>query len=111
MIDLEGHFQAVDEATQYLTYLIYQLGNSYDGLSNQSVEIENLANAIDALIFSNEKLKEQRGNLESYRKMLQNINSKTDEEAIRDQQIKKEQQAKLASSRKTSVNSNQNRTK
>jgi hypothetical protein len=105
MIDLEGHFQVVDEAAQYLTYLIYQLGNSYDGLSTQSIEIENLANAIDALIFSNEKLKEQRIKLESYKKSLQNINSKSDDEAIREHQIKKEQQAKLESSRKTSVNS------
>ena len=79
MIDLEGHLRAVDEASQYLTYMISLLGGSYDELSTQKVDIENLANALDGMIFANEKLKEQKIKLESYRKELQSINSKPDE--------------------------------
>ena len=75
-IDQQGHLTIIEDATQYLTYLINQLGNSYDVLSTQKVDINDLANALDSMIFANDKLKQQKVKLESYRKELQsNISS------------------------------------
>ena len=79
---MTDHHELVDEATQYLTYLIARLGQTYDDLHPQDVEIEELGNAVDAMIFANEKLKEQKIKLEDYRKKLQdNITSTYKEKA------------------------------
>jgi len=67
---MTDHEQLVDEASNYITALIYQLGNSYDVLHPQDVDITELGTAIDALTFVNEKLHEQKIKLESYRKKL-----------------------------------------
>jgi hypothetical protein len=80
-IDQQGYDNLLKEATEYLTYLIYQLGNSYDELSQQDVDITDLGTAIDGIIFANERLKEQKTKLESYRNELkQPIISSYDQE-------------------------------
>lgn len=70
MIDQQGYDDLLREATEYLTYLIYQLGNSYDELHPQDVDITDLGTAIDGIMAANEKLKEQKIKLETYRKAL-----------------------------------------
>ena len=80
MIDHAGYDTLLREATEYLTHLIYQLGNSYDELHPQNVDITDLGSAIDSIMYANEKLKEQRVKLESYRKELKKeISSSYDE--------------------------------
>ena len=84
MIDLQGHIDLVNNGIEQLTYLICQLGNSYDELSAQKVDLENLANMLDASIFANERLKEQKVKLEAYRKELQSLNAtSTDKDSFK----------------------------
>jgi len=55
-----NHDELYNEATTYITSLIYQLGDSYDMQYNIGVDSKALANAIDALIYVNDQLGEQR---------------------------------------------------
>ena len=71
MIDQQGYHDIINEATQYLSSLTDILGESFNELSSQDVEIQDLANALDALIFANQKLQSQKVLLELYRKRLQ----------------------------------------
>ena len=77
-IDQEGHRLLLEEAIEYLTHLIYRLSNSYDELYTQNVDLTYLGEAIDGMMYINEKLKEQKEKLESYRKELQSLNSNID---------------------------------
>ena len=80
-VDHQGHDDLLKEATEYLTYLIYRLGNSFDELHPQNVDITDLGVAIDGIIYANEKLKDQKVKLESYRKELKkSITSSYDKE-------------------------------
>ena len=65
---MEDHVELIEEASNYITALIYQLGNSYDELYGKDVETTELATAIDGLTFINEQLREQQKKLSEYKK-------------------------------------------
>ena len=58
------------EAIEYLDYLIGQLGNCYDELYGQDLELDDLGYAIDAITFAKSKLEDHTVTLESRRKEL-----------------------------------------
>jgi hypothetical protein len=60
----------VSESSVYLTQLIDTLSTIYDQLYSQDADIEDLGNAIDAIVFANQKLQEQKLKLEEQRKEL-----------------------------------------
>lgn len=77
MIDQQGYHDLLDEAVKVLTYLQDRLGSSYDELCSQDVDIEDLGNAVDGIIFANQKIQEQKIKLEAYRKELKSKISST----------------------------------
>ena len=69
------------EASEYLSSLVYQLGNVYDNLHSQDVDIEALGNALDGLIYANKRLQDQIVVLEANRKeLLRNVTSEHGQE-------------------------------
>lgn len=69
------------EAIEYLDYLMSQLGNCYDELYGQDLELDDLGYAIDAITFAKSKLEDHAVTLESRRKeLLRGITSNYDEE-------------------------------
>lgn len=70
-IDQMGYHNLVDGAILYLEELSNQLVKAYSELESQSVDIDDLGAAAEALIYSVDKLKEQKLKLVSYRDELQ----------------------------------------
>ena len=67
----------VTDGTNHLTNLIDALSSVYDQLYSSDVDIDGLGEAIDGLIFVNEKLQETKIKLEAQRKDLRgNITSR-----------------------------------
>ena len=67
---MENPRDVVKDASTYLEYLVQQLGSSYDDLYAQNLELDDLASALDALIFAKTKLDDHAVQLESRRKEL-----------------------------------------
>ena len=68
--DQQAYHDLVDEAVQHLEGLSGRLAESYNEIYSQSVDIQDLGSAAEAIIFAVDRLKEQKIKLESYRKEL-----------------------------------------
>jgi len=67
----------VIDGANHLTNLIDALSSIYDQLYSQDIDIDGLGEAIDGLIFANDKLQETKLKLETQRKdFLNNITSR-----------------------------------
>jgi hypothetical protein len=60
----------VTEGNEHLTHLIDALSSIYDQLYSQDIDIDGLGEAIDGLIFANDKLQDTKIKLEAQRKDL-----------------------------------------
>lgn len=69
-IDQEGYHTLLNEAILYVEGLSQKLGQSYNELSSQQVDIDDLGSATEALIFATDKLRDQKIKLEAYRTEL-----------------------------------------
>lgn len=80
-IDQEAYHTLLAEACEYLDTLSQKLSQSYEELHPQNVDITDLGQAAEAIMFASAKLKDQKVTLESYRKKLRkDITSSYDEE-------------------------------
>jgi hypothetical protein len=69
--------EVVTDGSNHLTNLIDALSSIYDQLYSQDIDIDGLGEAIDGLIFANDKLQETKIKLETQRKDLRsNITSR-----------------------------------
>lgn len=68
--DQQAYHNLVDDATGCLETLSHELSRMYNELDEQPVDVTNLGSAAEAILFAIERLKEQKIELESYRKSL-----------------------------------------
>jgi hypothetical protein len=62
--------ETVTESEKLLTHLIDVLSATYDQLYSQDIDIDELGDCLDGIIFANNKLQDQKIKLEAQRKDL-----------------------------------------
>lgn len=80
--DQEAYHTLVSEATGCLETLSHELARMYNELDSQPVDVTNLGSAAEAILFAVERLKDQKIELESYRKTLRKEITSNQDEAI-----------------------------
>ena len=73
---MTDHEKLIQESSNFVVDLVYQLGNSYDELQGKGIDVEQLALALDALSYVNEQLE---GQIEKIAKHNQEMLSKVSE--------------------------------
>ncbi len=73
---MTDHEELIQESANFVGDLVYQLGNSYDELYGKGIDVEQLALALDALSYVNNKLQSQ---IEKIAKHNQEMLSKVSE--------------------------------
>lgn len=68
--DQQAYHNLVDDATGCLETLAHELSRMYNELDEQPVDVTNLGSAAEAILFAIERLKDQKLELQSYRKTL-----------------------------------------
>jgi hypothetical protein len=88
--------EVVTEGTNHLTNLIDALSSIYDQLYSQDIDIDGLGEAIDGLIFANDKLQDTKIKLEAQRKDLRSaITSKYGDDQWESEKLRRHDLRKL----------------